>query len=499
MSAFEIPRKMIMVIALGELLVIALLVISFTLQGPAKSTSFVGNKKVLNLTQWNKRPFSAVSPEPENDQGAGVTVDQREDNRSTTSVTWKENTFCHDFLVNTFSEGIPTCGGKEIGKADQVKCYGSPFTKMVRCEYANLIMRPELIKSVAKNIDRWKNPAVRSINLLDSTSAECKSPSMEYLRKKAILGDFETKLTQHLLDSERLPSSECDIWINKTTFVHISNGIHVYFRFLDAYNVHKALLDYKVGNDYQVLRMGYLNSTYNFPEFDKALFPGALTTNDLQGIGKLCFKKMVFVPIGYQSTPFCCKMNRLLKQRCFECSGRGHTGSTLHSFRRRVLHACNITESDYCRPGKRYYNITIISRKPYKRWPKDYKAKFRRVLENEDEMVSEVSKSFPDAVVRAVHMEELDMCEQVRHAVEADVLLGVHGAGLVHFWWLREGAVGFELEPSFETSNPSFRMLTTLAGRKYVAEMVRGPPSSVVVNMQKLIQSLKQILNEMRL
>ena len=57
--------------------------------------------------------------------------------------------------------------------------------------------------------------------------------------------------------------------------------------------------------------------------------------------------------------------------------------------------------------------------------------------------------------------------------VKTDVLLGVHGAGLVHdhLWYLRDGATDFELEPSFQTSNPSF---ASLVGRNYASELIAG-------------------------
>ena len=408
---------------------------------------------------------------------------------------WREKTFCQDFLVRTFHEEIPMCGGTETADRYQVKCYGSVYAKMATCVYESLSVRPQLARNIATSDTKWNQPENMSINLLSDPSIACEFPSTEGLQARTNAGDFETKLAQYLLESEKAPPSVCVVWVNKTTFLHISNAFHIYFRFLDLYNVHKAIIDYSdVDEGYQVVRIGNLMSGYLFPEFDKALFPGALTLDDLQKNGTVCFKKAVLVPASYQSSPFRCKMNRMLRSQCFECNGRGLTDSPFYSFRRRVLQACNITETDYC-SRKHITRLTVVSRKPYKRWPTDDQKKFQRVLRNEDDMIAQIRQAFPNATVRVVHLEDLNMCEQVRSAVEADVMMGVHGAGLVHFWWLREDATGLELEPSFESGNPSFRMLTTLAGRNYVSEMVGGISSSVSVNIRQLIEKLRQIIS----
>ena len=55
----------------------------------------------------------------------------------------------------------------------------------------------------------------------------------------------------------------------------------------------------------------------------------------------------------------------------------------------------------------------------------------------------------------------------VHNVYDADIYIGVHGAGLVHSWWLQENAMLFEIEPSDKMDNPTFRMLTTLVGIHY--------------------------------
>jgi hypothetical protein len=358
---------------------------------------------------------------------------------------------------------------------------------MAMCSYENLALRPKQALGIIPDDATWHKPPDRTLNLLHSTGVSCSSSSAAPILKKS---DFQHLLTEHLLASEKLAPSICDVWINKTVFFHVSNALHIYFRFNDLYSVHKSILDYGgPEGSYQVLRIGNLGQNYRFPDFDRALFPGALTLKDLQEQynGTVCFRKVFLSPTSYESIPFRCKMSGYMRHQCFACSGKDLTGSPFYSFRTRVLKACNITT--VCKNTSR---LTIVSRKAYKRWSTDEAKKFQRILQNEKEMVNQIRKAFPEVTVRVVHLEDLGICDQVRSAVEADVMMGVHGAGLVHFWWLRDEATGLELEPLFEKGNPTFRMLSTLAGRKYQSESIGGH-NSVTVNINSVIGKLKHI------
>ena len=122
------------------------------------------------------------------------------------------------------------------------------------------------------------------------------------------------------------------------------------------------------------------------------------------------------------------------------------------------------------------------------RYRYDGPAKFQRVLGNEEEMVRAINRTFPDMKIRAVRMEEMDICAQVRLAHESHILLGVHGAGLVHLWWMQQGSKVVELIPSSSARNPTFGMLARLSGTRYSSVLIReanrrvAAPLHVVVN-----------------
>ena len=450
-------------------------------QSSASNTG--GGGKVNPKTETFIKSSSVHQSSASNAGGGGGKVNPK---------TFMKGTFCYDHLINTYSKNLPVCNPLKVTASDQVKCYGSKLTRhMAMCSFHNIALTPQGMKNAITNDVEWHKPQDRGINLLQGTESSCNSVSIDQVGKATDPDDFQVRIVKQLSEASRLPVSVCDIWINKTTIFHVSNALHIYFRFMDLYSVHKALFDYKLGqkDDHLVLRIGSLISGYRFPDFDRALFPGALTLKDFPDNVTICFKEAVLAPRSYQSVPFRCKMDSGVRSRCFACKGKGLSDSPFQTFRKRVLKACNISDSKISSAP----SVVVVSRQAYERWVKDDPKKFQRVLQNEGEMVRKIQNTFPSVTVDLVHMEHLPICEQVKYAVKADIMLGVHGAGLVHFWWLRDKAHALELEPSSQVGNPSFRMLTTLAGRSYDKERIHGGRiTRVSVNIDHVISYIRK-------
>ena len=396
---------------------------------------------------------------------------------------WSDSSFCGKFLLNTLSTQVPVCSNK-VSQSDSIVCYGSDFAPgtMGSCTLRNVAIQPNLLyNSIERKFDKRG-----TIFLINNEGTSCAAPTTEFFARNVDNYDFQLKVLSEIAISEQKPSSNCDVWINKTAFFFVSEKFHIYFRFLAYYNVHKALWDHQVAaGDYIIVRIS-TNDLMLYPEFDDALFPGSINLKHLPN-ATVCFKKVVTVPRSVFSTFFRCKMSSLLRKQCFECSGANYPGLPLHSFRERTLRACNLTDS-YHSPNS---SLVVISRKPYERYPRDKLKQFQRVLANEDQLVDVLRKRFPDNEVKVVHLERLPICEQIHFAHNADVLMGVHGAGLVHFWWLKGNALAFEMEPPFETGNPSFRMLTTLTGRKYYSFRTGGTMTDVTVDINRVVQEIR--------
>ena len=92
-------------------------------------------------------------------------------------------------------------------------------------------------------------------------------------------------------------------------------------------------------------------------------------------------------------------------------------------------------------------------------------------------------------------MEDYELCDQIRIVHDADIYIGLHGAGLVHLWWLKEDSLVYELEPQYMVSNPTFSTLARLSGRKYKSTNIGGETKYVNVNISKIVKDLKKYLN----
>ena len=401
--------------------------------------------------------------------------------------SWDKSTFCHSFLIDTFPNSVQVCSKDSSGSSsNSIVCYGNDHdpAHMATCTLRNLAVQPRLLYTSVEG--KFNKDGM--IFLINDQGTTCVKPTVESFSKKVERDDFQLKILNKVMTSETKTASACDAWINKTAVFFINEKYHIYFRLIEYYTVHKALWDLQVNEgDYVVVRIS-TNEGMRYPEFDNVLFPGAINLKDLPQNATVCFKKVVTIPRCFSSIPFRTKMNGRIRNKCFECRGKGLTGTPFYSFRERAIKACNLTDNEPRYPGG---TIVVISRKPYERYPSDKSQRFERVLSNEDKLVSELKKAFLSAQVSVIHLEDLPICEQIRYAHSADVLLGVHGAGLVHFWWLRDNALAYEMEPGFEIGNPTFKMLTTLTGRRYQSIRISGNHKLVTVDVARVVKEIK--------
>ena len=87
-------------------------------------------------------------------------------------------------------------------------------------------------------------------------------------------------------------------------------------------------------------------------------------------------------------------------------------------------------------------------------------------------------------------MEDLPICEQIRYAHDADVLMGVHGAGLVHLWWIQEEALMFEFVPKYIQDFKSYIQGTFCPSWK---ELLQCHRLGVAVNVSDVAKTLISI------
>ena len=403
---------------------------------------------------------------------------------------WDSGSFCDDLLHNTFSEIVPVCTATDQNEESAVICKRNPkSTKMIECSMRNALIWPKKLFDglTAKHIVNSEGIEI----LLTNDSVSCKSPDMDAVFKTSERNDHARMMVEEAV--RRPPTfkpSHCQRWINEPTFLYQGQNVHIYFEFLSWYNVYKSILDQGNIGTYKVVRFAADGFSYLFSDYEKLLFPGIEFVENIKE-ESICFKKLILPPRGFSSMPFRCKMDSDIISSCFHCDGKGRPGTAFRSFRTYALKVCSLSDSPisgYRNPKK----IAIILRKQYIRHPDDNPEKFNRVLSNSDELIAEIKARFKTANVISFNGENLSVCDQIRNVYDADIYIGVHGAGLVHSWWLQENAMLFEIEPSDQMGNPTFRMLTTLVGIHYKGfHIYQRSISQITVDVKNVVNTLE--------
>ena len=404
---------------------------------------------------------------------------------------WDTGSFCDDLLHNTFSHLVPVCTTDDNNQSAVICKRTLRSTRMIECSMRNVLIRPKkLFDAIASG------HVVNSecVELLENDLVNCKSPNMDGVHRTTESNDHTTWMVEESL--RHPPSSkpsDCQRWIREPTFLFLGVNVHVYFEFITWYNVYKSIFDQGNIGSYKVLRVASGNFQYLFSDYEKLLFPGIEFVQDMKE-ESVCFEKLILPPRGFSSLLFRCKMDHGIRSQCFKCNGKGRPGTAIRSFRTQALKACSLNDSILIAGYRNPKRIAIILRKQYKRHPGDKPENFNRVLSNSDKLIAEIKSRFKVDVI-SFHGEDLTMCEQIRSVHDADIFIGVHGAGLVHAWWLQDNALVFEIEPSDQSSNPSFRMLTTLAGINYKSFHIPYPSmAQISLDIKKFLDTLDTII-----
>ena len=330
--------------------------------------------------------------------------------------------------------------------------------------------------------------------LLTNDSVSCKSPNTSEVLRTSISSDpTRMMVVEAVQRPPKFKPSHCQRWVDEPTFLYQGHNFHIYFEFLAWYNVYKSILDQGNIGTYKVIRFAQLQQYgYIFGDYERLLFPGIEFVENIKE-ESICFKKLILPPRGPLSTLFRCKQDSSILNPCFHCDGKGRPGTAFRSFRTHQLKLCSLSDSHisgYQNPKK----IVFILRKIYSRYPGNRAKKLSRILSNSNEVIAEIKARFKTANVTSFHPEDLSICDQIRNVYDADIYIGVHGAGLVHSWWLQENAMLFEIVTSDKKGNPAYRMLATLVGMNYKGFQInqKGKAKSAnTVDVKNVVNTLE--------
>jgi protein O-GlcNAc transferase len=125
----------------------------------------------------------------------------------------------------------------------------------------------------------------------------------------------------------------------------------------------------------------------------------------------------------------------------------------LHVFSQRALQFYGVNDQG---PHDGDLMVTFIDRKE------------GRKLVNQEAYLQELETTIPHLNIQAIDFTAIDFRRQLEIIRKTDILVGVHGAGLTHGMFLREGSVMVEILP--ETLNyKGFRNLAGIAGHTYLS------------------------------
>jgi len=142
-------------------------------------------------------------------------------------------------------------------------------------------------------------------------------------------------------------------------------------------------------------------------------------------------------------------------------------------FRRFVLGAHGV-DAEAPRPDGPL-RVTLVLREDYRAHAHTGAGTVPRKFANADAMTKALA-AMPGVTVRAVAFETLSMREQLALAIDTDVLVGMHGAGLAHALFLPPWAGVVELYPAYQSTRlRHFRRLAAWRGLAYRRWRNRDP------------------------
>ncbi|XP_074646887.1 uncharacterized protein LOC141902861 [Tubulanus polymorphus] len=104
--------------------------------------------------------------------------------------------------------------------------------------------------------------------------------------------------------------------------------------------------------------------------------------------------------------------------------------------------------------------LLFIWRHDYVAHPRNPSGSVSRKIKNEQELVNSITNKYHNIRIKAIQIDKFDMASQLKMVNEADILVGMHGAGLSHTLFLPKHAGVIEFYPAYwASSNIHFKAM----------------------------------------
>jgi glycoprotein 2-beta-D-xylosyltransferase len=295
------------------------------------------------------------------------------------------------------------------------------------------------------------------------------------------LNDVRSRLPHHLWDLvssvRSIPSQNktdkclCDKWVEMPVmFVTRYEYANLYHTMTDYFNLYHALQMFNIRMDRPFIIVfldghawGALDASWEL------MFPFAKVMRLSELPEKFCMAQAVWVSPGYRS-PL-----SLSLQGPDPCSNI----PVVAKFRTHVIRALGL-ESLWLSPSLspppknsddrlKKPRATFVVRAAYVAHPRNMLGTATRVgPEGMAETLADLSHRRPDVEWKSVVLSDMPFVEQVREFIQADVIFGVHGAGMSHALWMRPNATLVEWAVGGYEGRYHFHNFALWAGIKYL-------------------------------
>jgi len=414
-------------------------------------------------------------------------------------------------------------GSPPDGDGGSLQCHYNPMTKATFCEAHNLRVNTSKIQVARggepifsvkgrKEGDEFPKYSKGAFQLshcdMVMNGMESGSGTDEFQAKKRA----NEKLPHHLLgmmenlevvagESSLASTNEQDkctrLEKRPTLFVTRYEYANLYHTMTDYYNAYQAAMVVTKGNAVKMDRVnlvffdGHAKGTLDVGW--ELLFPNA----DISYVSELpsltCFRHAIFVSPGYRSPISIASLINLginpLPQTFLPTCG---TSEWQVDFRERFLYGSKCRLRLYKGWMHPYHahndnqkrsassiqtvRVLLLLRKNHYSHPRMDGATSRQIKNeaNVEAAIQNVSDQVQNGRygpvkidARRLILEQHDLSEQILMVQQADIIVGMHGAGLSHILWARPGTLLLELKPPSFTGHGHFEPLTQLAGGLY--------------------------------
>ncbi|GBG28069.1 EGF domain-specific O-linked N-acetylglucosamine transferase [Hondaea fermentalgiana] len=199
-----------------------------------------------------------------------------------------------------------------------------------------------------------------------------------------------------------------------------------------------------------------------------------------------CFKEAYLVAPGYGSS-----LSHPTMQRWIECPPSPYLKEFIQHIMASIGLQHMLNDKQVIPPRKRP-RVLFLLRKIYLAHPRI--KRLSRTLANGKEVVETLQRDLPDVDVVPISLETMSFAQQVAVVREADVLLGVHGAGLSHLLFMRPGAMVIELIPDEYEPFHHYDSFATFMGIRHLRVLVPFdiPDEGITMDPQQLVDVLRK-------